>query len=86
MECLEIAKVTWTIGTMGCCGYRKDGVVLVRNRYQREGGVVLTIWGREGRVGILGRSVTVYPFEWWVNLMPCRFQSQDLIRLDLAVS
>ena len=53
----------------------------------REWEIVKTIWGERDRELAFGRErVTVYPIERWVNLMPCRFGSQNRLRLDLGVS
>ena len=48
---------------------------------------VKTIWGeRDRELDLWKRGETVYPIERWVNLMPCRFESQNLLRLGLGDS
>ena len=41
---------------------------------------------RDRELAFWERGVTVYPIDRWVNLMPDRFGSQNLLRLGLGVS
>ena len=51
----------------------------------REWEIVKTIWGeRDRELDLWGKRVTVYPIDRWVNLMPGRFESQNLLRLGLG--
>jgi len=85
VECLENTKVTvlWLSSIdriVGDC-LEIAGDCLGSGRLLKLSG------GERDKELAFGRErVTVYPIERWVNLMPCRFGSQNRLRLDLGVS